>query len=232
MTVRRMAPRKESSIALPYRRVPSGEDEEARSGEEEDRPFLSDDDDAGRERARRQPSSVFRKHQVLILRCLLLASCAVNAAFIGAYSYGRTLIGPRNPIFPHALYCASHLLSSEALADVETAPAQDAIAYKVQTFQSGFGTRKSIYVQPPSAEVDDAWNELYSGEPGAVGTTPIEELTPIQTSGYPAYQRPRPQSSPTRRTPSRATRGTTSPRSPSSTTFTAWYALMSRREPR
>jgi hypothetical protein len=232
MTVRRMAPRKDSSTALPYRRVPSGEDEEARGREEEDRPFLSDDDDAGRAIPRPRPSSVFRKHQVLILRCLLLASCVANAAFIGAYSYGRTLVGPRNPIFPHALYCASRLLSSEALADVETAPAQDAIAYKVQTFQSGFGTRKSIYVQPPSAEVDDAWNELYSGEPSAVGTTPIEELTPTQTSAYPAYQRPRPQSSPTRRTPSPATRGTTSPRSPSSTTFTAWYALMSGSEPR
>jgi len=32
----------------------------------------------------------------------------------------------------------------------------------VEKFQAGFGNRTSIYQQPPSPEVDDAWNDLYN----------------------------------------------------------------------
>jgi hypothetical protein len=118
MTIRRMATRKELSMALPslpYRQVPSDEDDETGGQEEEEnQPFLSD-------YAGRWPRPLsFRRHQVLVLRCLLLASFLANAAFVGAYVYGRRLAGPSNPIFPQALYCASHSLSSKRHADTET----------------------------------------------------------------------------------------------------------------
>lgn len=34
----------------------------------------------------------------------------------------------------------------------------------MEKFQAGFGNRTSIYQQPPSPEVDDAWNDLYNGD--------------------------------------------------------------------
>jgi hypothetical protein len=90
-------------MVLPYRQVPSDEDEEVRGGEEE-KPFLSDDDNTSNACATLR-LSFFWQHQILILRCLLLASCAVNVALIGVYGYSRTLTGPWSPIFPQALYC-------------------------------------------------------------------------------------------------------------------------------
>jgi len=44
------------------------------------------------------------------------------------------------------------------------APAQDAVEYETRVFHEGFGKDKSIYQQPPSPEVDKAWDELYNCE--------------------------------------------------------------------
>jgi hypothetical protein len=97
---------KKSIMGLPYRQVPEEEDDEARG--EEEKPFLSDEDEGDELHAKLRPS-LFRKHQILILRCLLLASCVVNIAFVGVYSWSRTLVGPQDPIFPQALYCMPSL---------------------------------------------------------------------------------------------------------------------------
>ncbi|KAJ6574645.1 hypothetical protein B0H19DRAFT_1125057 [Mycena capillaripes] len=53
--------------------------------------------------------------------------------------------GPFNPLFPQALY----------------SPAQDILKYKSVKFHSGFGPDLPIYDQPPSDEVDKAWENLY-----------------------------------------------------------------------
>ncbi|KAJ7042689.1 hypothetical protein C8F04DRAFT_1076762 [Mycena alexandri] len=53
--------------------------------------------------------------------------------------------GPFNPLFPQALY----------------SPAQDVLEYKTVKFHSGFGPDLPIYDQPPSDEVDKAWESLY-----------------------------------------------------------------------
>lgn len=44
------------------------------------------------------------------------------------------------------------------------APAQDAVEYETRVFHEGFGKDTSIYQQPPSPEVDEAWDELYNCE--------------------------------------------------------------------
>jgi hypothetical protein len=65
-------------MALPYCQVPLDEDEEARGREEEDGLFLSEDDDLSGAHTRPLPFSAFRKHQILILRCHLLASLLIE----------------------------------------------------------------------------------------------------------------------------------------------------------
>jgi hypothetical protein len=74
--------------------------------------------------------------------------------------------GPQNPIFPQALYCTSRirLWSSDSLLTPKPlAPAQDAVKYQITRFHPGFSNDLSIYQQPPSPEVDQAWKNLYDG---------------------------------------------------------------------
>ena len=52
----------------------------------------------------------------------------------------------------------------------------------MQTFTTGFGKHKSIYQQPSSPEVDDAWSELYNGTRRR-WDLPIRQLTLILDVG-------------------------------------------------
>ncbi|KAJ7169422.1 hypothetical protein C8R46DRAFT_1088705 [Mycena filopes] len=80
---------------------------------------------------------------VVLLSAGLVVSITVNLIAFYLWIYST---GPFNPIFPQALY----------------SPAQDALAYKSVKFHSGFGPDLPIYDQPPSENVDLAWESLYA----------------------------------------------------------------------
>lgn len=99
---------------------------------------------------------------VIVLSILLNFSLGITLI----YHYARR--GPNNPIFPQMLYCKDSLNSSKTAecTNYFTAPAQDALKYKVQKFSTGFerGAKASIYMHAPSDEVDRAWKDLYNGK--------------------------------------------------------------------
>ncbi|KAJ7823564.1 hypothetical protein B0H14DRAFT_2826013 [Mycena olivaceomarginata] len=74
----------------------------------------------------------------LLLSGWLIISVSLNFATLYIWFYSN---GPFNPLFPQALY----------------SPAQDVLEYKSVKFHSGFGPDMPIYDQPPSDEVDRAW---------------------------------------------------------------------------
>jgi len=43
-----------------------------------------------------------------------------------------------------------------------TAPVQHLLEYETRVFYEGFGADRSMYQQPPSPEVDAAWEDLYN----------------------------------------------------------------------
>lgn len=60
------------------------------------------------------------------------------------------------------LFVSRHLAGQTVNPQILYSPAQDAIEYETRVFHEGFGKDKSIYQQPPSPEVDEAWDELYN----------------------------------------------------------------------
>ncbi|KAF9072737.1 hypothetical protein BDP27DRAFT_1217107 [Rhodocollybia butyracea] len=62
------------------------------------------------------------------------------------------------------------------------APAQDAIRYETIKFHSGFGSDLPIYDQPPSPEVDAAWESLYEF---ALNKVPRNEAALMANKTYP-----------------------------------------------
>ncbi|KAJ7693636.1 hypothetical protein B0H17DRAFT_1059322 [Mycena rosella] len=78
----------------------------------------------------------------LILTAMSCISVALNLATLYAWFYST---GPFHPLLPQALY----------------SPAQNVVEYKTVKFHSGFGADLPVYDQPPSDEVDEAWQGLY-----------------------------------------------------------------------
>lgn len=94
-----------------------------------------------------------------LLFAVSFISVTLNVATLYIWFYST---GPFTPLFPQALYCSSGLSSQSSSTDVvHPAPAQDVLEYKVVKFHSGFGHDLPIYDQPPSDEVDKAWEGLY-----------------------------------------------------------------------
>ncbi|KAK7064603.1 hypothetical protein R3P38DRAFT_2825489 [Favolaschia claudopus] len=86
------------------------------------------------------PRTAYRYWVLLLLGLILSVSLNLVALYTWLYSNG-----PSNPLFPQALY----------------SPAQDILEYKQVKFHSGFGSDLPIFDQPPSDEVDKAWDGLY-----------------------------------------------------------------------
>ncbi|KAJ7888142.1 hypothetical protein B0H14DRAFT_2694368 [Mycena olivaceomarginata] len=90
----------------------------------------------------------------LLLSAGLMISVSLNFATLYIWFYSN---GPFNPLFLQALYCS--YLSYHICRLIDTA--QDVLEYKSVKFHSGFGPDMPIYDQPPSDEVDRAWEGLY-----------------------------------------------------------------------
>ncbi|KAJ7225950.1 hypothetical protein GGX14DRAFT_423127 [Mycena pura] len=85
-------------------------------------------------------------HVSLPLLSSILAGLFISVALnLGTFYIWLNATGPRNPLFPQAVY----------------SPAQDVLDYKMVKFHSGFGSDLPIYDQYPSDEVDEAWRALY-----------------------------------------------------------------------
>ncbi|KAJ7630547.1 hypothetical protein FB45DRAFT_915836 [Roridomyces roridus] len=85
-------------------------------------------------------------HVSLQLACLLSILAVVSVLLNLATLYiWVCLNAASNPLFPQAVY----------------SPAQDVLRYNAVKFHSGFGSDVEIYDQPPSDQVDKAWEGLY-----------------------------------------------------------------------
>lgn len=60
------------------------------------------------------------------------------------------------------LFVSRHLAGQTVNTQFLYSPAQDALEYETRVFHESFGKDISIYQQPPSPEVDKAWDELYN----------------------------------------------------------------------
>ncbi|KAJ7275479.1 hypothetical protein B0H12DRAFT_1087474 [Mycena haematopus] len=105
---------------------------------------------------------------VLLSLVGLLISVSLNLATLYIWFYSN---GPSNPLFPQALY----------------SPAQDVLEYKVVKFHSGFGPDLPIYDQPPSDEVDRAWEGLYEF---AYSKIPRNQALHLANKTYPILGEP------------------------------------------
>ncbi|KAJ6589321.1 hypothetical protein B0H19DRAFT_235640 [Mycena capillaripes] len=94
---------------------------------------------------------------------LLVLSLLLNVI---STSYWIFLVSQKPYSFPEAGY----------------SPAQDAIVYKKVKFHRGLEDDISIYERPPSAEVDQAWEELYAY---AASRVPKSEVSKMMNTTWP-----------------------------------------------
>ncbi|KAJ6626875.1 hypothetical protein B0H10DRAFT_1780690 [Mycena sp. CBHHK59/15] len=70
-------------------------------------------------------------------------------------------MAPQTRCFRKLYIVLSVSSSLPSLVDLIPAPAQNVLEYKAVKFHSGFGPNLPVYDQPPSDEVDRAWQSLY-----------------------------------------------------------------------
>ncbi|KAL1958761.1 hypothetical protein VTO42DRAFT_3880 [Malbranchea cinnamomea] len=117
--------------------------------------------------------SSVKLRRTIIIQWVLIASLAIfgllswlNCTVVDkSYHYL-----PPNHIFCELLATDSSALLSTAtvsvnhlgrMVNVNPAPVQHVVRYKNVVFTSGFGSGKTIYMGPPTPEVDAAWAKLY-----------------------------------------------------------------------